>query len=283
MLSLIPTQPNTDEREQEVLSFELLEDVMSLPSEESENIISRARIERIGPIVEYAYHDFTSLERLSSNDDSNVLKPLADAFDAARHSHFNRSLSFETSTTVEFSRTPQTKEEAEDPNWMAFCKRLMSAGIKAGLPRSFSQGLAGTLEEMTSNIIEHSESASSGVTGYRWVSGEFEYVVADRGIGVLSSLRQHADYSWLEDAGEALEVAVCDGESRHGRSAHRGTGFHYLLYNIASRDSYLRFRSGDHCYSIDGTVQPILKKTHPCSSLDGFLISVLVKSQKEKA
>jgi hypothetical protein len=283
MLSLIRTQPNTNESEHEALSFELLEDVMSLSCEESEEIISRARIERIGPIVEYAYHNSKSLDRLGSNLDSEVLKSLADAVDAARHSHFNSSLSFETSTAVEFSRTPQTREEVEDPRWMAFCKRLMGAGIKAGLSKSFSQGLSGTLEEMTSNIIEHSDCASSGLTGYRWVSGEFEYVVADRGIGVLSSLRKHADYSWLEDAGEALEVAVCDGESRYGRNAHRGTGFHYLLYNIASRDSYLRFRSGDHCYSIDGTVQPILKKTYPCSSLDGFLISLIAKPPKEKA
>jgi hypothetical protein len=213
---------------------------------------------------------------------SSALNSLANAVDAAGLSRFNNSLSLEATTNIEFSGVPQTKDEVEDPQWMAFCKRLMDAGVKAGLTKNFSQGLVGTLEEMTSNVMEHSECARSGLTGYRWVPGEFEYVVADRGIGVLSSLRNHPDYSWLEDAGEALEVAVCDGESRHGRDAHRGTGFHYLLYNIASRDSYLRFRSGDHCYSIDGTVQPILRKTYPCPPIEGFLISLVAKIPKEK-
>ena len=284
MLTIIHAKSEAVENDRDpVLSFELLEDVMALPRERSEEIVSKTRMARIGPVVEYAYHNLESVDRLSSRLNSEVLNLLTDAVNASKLARFNSSLSFEATASIEFSRTPHTRQEAEDPKWMAFCRRLMDAGMKAGLSKTFSQGLVGTLEEMTANILEHSECAGSGLTGYRWVSNEIEYVVVDRGIGVLSSLQKHADYSWLEDAGEALEVAVADGESRHGRNAHRGTGFHYLLYNIASRDSYLRFRSGDHCYSIDGTVQPILKKTYPCPPLDGFLISLIAKTPQEKA
>jgi hypothetical protein len=283
MLNIVRTKADTTESELgPVLNFDLIEDVMSLPPDDSEKIISKTRITRIGPLVEFAYHNSGRLGRLESEMNSSALNSLANAVDAAGLSRFNNSLSLEATTNIEFSGVPQTKDAVEDPQWMAFCRRLMDAGVKAGLTKNFSQGLVGTLEEMTSNVMEHSECARSGLTGYRWVPGEFEYVVADRGIGVLSSLRNHPDYSWLEDAGEALEVAVCDGESRHGRDAHRGTGFHYLLYNIASRDSYLRFRSGDHCYSIDGTVQPILRKTYPCPPIEGFLISLVAKIPKEK-
>lgn len=263
-----------------VLSFEFLEDVMALSSEASEELISQAKIRRIGPLVEYVYHNANVVARLESKRHSSTVKSLAEVLTAAKLSRFHPSLSFEASTAVEFCFTPHTEDEIDDPRWVAFCKRLMDAGIKAGLSKGFSQGLVGTLEEMTSNVFEHSENAESGLTGYRWSFGEFEYVVADRGIGVLASLLKHSEYSWLDDAGQALEVAVCDGESRFGRDAHRGTGFHHLLYNVASRDSYVRFRSGDHCYTIDGTVQPILKRTYPCPPFNGFLISLVAKARK---
>lgn len=267
-----------------ILSFEFLDDVMALPSDASEGLISKADVLRIGPLVEYAYQQGNILtERLESKRQSYAVNSLTEILSPSKISRFNASSSFETSTFVEFCLVPQTAEEIDDPKWVAFCKRLMDAGMKAGLSKAFSQGLVGTLEEMTSNVFEHSENASSGLAGYKWALGEFEYVVADRGIGILASLQKHSDYLWLHDAGDALEVAVSDGESRFGRNAHRGTGFHHLLYNIASRDSYVRFRSGDHCYTIDGTVQPILKRTYPCTPFDGFLISLVAKTPKQKA
>jgi hypothetical protein len=266
-----------------ILTFEFLDDVLALPSDASEALIGSADVVRIGPLVEYAYQQGNGLERLESKRHSSSVKSLTEVLSPSNVPRVNASSSFEASTFVEFSLVPQAAEEMDDPKWIAFCQRLLNAGIKAGLSKTFSQGLVGTLEEMTSNIFEHSENVSSGLAGYRWVLGEFEYVVADQGIGVLTSLRKHLDYEWLHDAGEALEVAVCDGESRFGRNAHRGTGFHHLLYNIASRDSYVRFRSGDHCYTIDGTVQPILKRTYPGTPFDGFLISLVAKTPKQKA
>jgi hypothetical protein len=52
-----------------------------------------------------------------------------------------------------------------------------------------------------------------------------EFVVADRGIGVLSSLKQNPEYADLSDAGAALQLAITDGVSRfpsetgHGQAA----------------------------------------------------------------
>jgi len=286
MLRILPKgRLDMDDRDnnQPVLSFEFLEDVMALPRQASERLISEAEIFRIGPLVEYAYHEWKSVsERLASKRHCPAVNCLAEIVTTPGLSPLPLLSALEASTFVEFSWTPQTEEQTIDPRWIAFCKRLMDAGIKAGLTKKFSQGLVGTVEEMTCNIFEHSENVSSGLAGYRWAPGEFEYVVADSGIGVLSSLRKHSDYSWLDDAGQALEVAVCDGESRFGRGAHRGTGFHHLLYNIASRDSYVRFRSGDHCYTIDGTLQPILKRTYPCPPIDGFLISLVATAAPSK-
>lgn len=263
------------------LSFELLEDVMELPRPVHEEIVGRSHIVRIGPLVEYAFHDYESAAgRLASHADAQAVRALSDTVSRPGLSASSSNWSLHALPAMEFSRTPQVVNEVEDARWAAFCRRLMDAGLKAGLPRNLSQALAGTFEEMTSNLLEHSERPDSGVVGYQWREEEFEYVVADAGIGVLESLRQHTDYSWLLDSGQALEVAVCDGESRHGKDAHRGTGFHMLLYNIATRNSYVRFRSGDHSYTIDGTQTPPLKKTQSCAPFQGFLISIISRTPK---
>ena len=40
------------------LSFDLLEDVMNLPTSRYEEIVRQATVLRIGPLVEYAYHHY---------------------------------------------------------------------------------------------------------------------------------------------------------------------------------------------------------------------------------
>jgi hypothetical protein len=270
-----PRRIESQKKPQSYLSFDLLEDVMLLPPSRYEEIVERTTVARIGPLVEYAYHHY-----------GDAAKPLRGLADQQAVSAFTRALQVpdlsmmphDTSLQarpIEFCKVPVANEGVEEPNWMAFCMRLADAGVKAGLSKQFSQALAGTFEEMTGNLMEHSEHPNTGIVGYRWRVGEFEYVVADAGIGVLDSLREHEDYSWLSDAGEALATAVSDGESRHGRRQLRGFGFHRLIFNIAERNSYLRFRSGDHSYAIDGTKPALLKKTQHCAHFQGFLISVV--------
>jgi len=93
----------------------------------------------------------------------------------------------------------------------------------------------------------------------------------------MQSLRTHPEFTWIADSGEALEQAVCDGVSRFGRESYRGTGFHDLIVNIANRNSYLRFRSGDHVYEVDGTKGLPIKSVKPCGQLQGLLIAVITR------
>jgi hypothetical protein len=164
---------------------------------------------------------------------------------------------------------------------MTFCKRLEKAAASAGLGDSFAKALTGTVEEMTSNIVDHSERAETGIVGYRWSPTEFEYVVADSGIGVLASLEKNSHYSNLPNSGKALETAIQEGESRHGPNVGHGGGFRHLLNNIANRNSYLRFRSGDYHLVIDGTQTPAILKTERCLPIDGFVVSVVSKKITE--
>jgi len=263
-----------------ILTFELLEDVLSLPSSQYEPLLALSAVSRIGPLVEYAYHDIGSAHRrLSSHGHSMTAKQLEQAIGTSSIAGA-RSLSLDSNSHHEFIRTPQERLEMEDSRWLAFCQRLVDAAVKSGLQKSFARALVGTFEEMTSNIIEHSNNPLTGLAGYQWRPGEFEYVVVDGGIGVLESLRKHSDYNWVLDSGQALEVALQDGESRFGRAAHRGTGFHTLTTNIALRNSVLRFRSGDHSYTMDGTTAPLMKEIQSCSPFPGFLTSITTQIPK---
>lgn len=246
---------------------------MLLPSSRYEPLVNKARLQRIGPMVEYAYHHYEESQKYF-RPTCHLGRYFQSSFHSIKRNEPIRDRSV-TAKPVEFFSPPIAIEDAGEDNWTNFCRRLLDAAIKAGLSKEFAYGLAGTFEEMTSNLIEHSEKAKTGLVGYRWVENEFEYVVADAGIGVLSSLRSHPDFAWILDSGEALEQAASDGVSRFGRASHRGTGFHSLVFNIANRNSYLRFRSGKHVYTIDGTQGFPQKSIRPCGAMPGLLISVV--------
>lgn len=259
------------------LNFDLLEDALVSSSDRAEKEIVRTRIIRIGPLVEYAFHQYKDAPDRLSKWSSSYARRLSEMLQTSSLSAVRDSSSVEPNPDrFEFMKTPHDAAESEDKNWRAFFRRLSNAGIKTGFSKEYSSAVAGTFEDMVSNAAEHSEFPETAIAGYRWSANEFEYVIADAGIGVLKSLRQHPDYEDLTDASEALSVAIKDGNSRHGQNAGRGNGFHELIVNIANRNSYLRFRSGNYRLEIDGTkgYQPT-QTSRKCAKFQGFLISVV--------
>ena len=258
------------------LTFQLLDDVLLLPKSEREKKIGCCIAHRIGPLVEYALFDHTSSQSYLSQSKTLQAHMLSRVLQATPVTVPSRATSLDA-RTLEFLKTPHMNAAFDEPWWIAFCKRLESGIQSAGLPRRFAGQLAGTFGEMVSNLVEHSEHPETGLVGYQWRPGEFEYVVADNGIGLLNSLKQHPAYAALVDTGQALDTALQDGESRHGRQARRGTGFNMLILNIASHHSYLRFRSGDHCHTIDGTRLSPRLTTQLGSDFQGFLVSIVCR------
>ncbi|MFN2511729.1 MAG: hypothetical protein ABR568_09835 [Pyrinomonadaceae bacterium] len=257
------------------LTFALLDSLVTAPRAELETSFIESSIRRIGPLVEFAYLDYSNaVARLPVTKGSDMINSLRTALKNPSISDFPLTSSLNPND-FEFIRTFQTEVEADDLRWMTFCKRLENAGVKAGLSQEFAKGLTGTVEEMASNVVEHSEHLETGIVGYRCSQTEFEYVVADSGIGVLQSLRKNPYYSDLDDAGKALETAVQEGESRYGHNVGRGLGFRDLLQNIANMNSFLRFRSGDYRLVIDGLQSPPIWNTQPAQSFDGLLISIV--------
>ena len=235
-------------------------------------------VKRIGPLIEFAYLDYSNARsQLSSPSHFSTVEGLRSALSKSNLSDFQIETAL-SPKDFEFMRGFQTEAETEDLRWMTFCKRLENAAARAGHGSLFAKALTGTVEEMTSNVAEHSERSGTGIVAYRWSRSEFEYVVADSGIGVLRSLKKNAYYSNLTNSGQALETAVQQGESRHGHNVGRGLGFCDLLKNIANRNSYLRFHSGDYALAIDGTQAPIIWRLVRCQSLDGLVVSVVSKT-----
>ncbi len=158
-----------------------------------------------------------------------------------------------------------------------FQRRLQNAAEQAGFGRRVAPGLTGAFGEMADNAFRHSLRPLTAVAGYRWSEGIFEYVVADAGRGVLASLQSCHDYTDLQDSGDALRIALTEGESCLGRGAGRGRGFREVFLSLSNLNGCLRFRSGDHVLTIDGT-SPDLSRAHLAQlglEFDGFLVSVV--------
>lgn len=259
------------------LTFALLDSLTASPTTKHESATKDVTVRRIGPLVEFAYLDYSNaISRLSSPSRCIPIEALQASLNKSGLSHLGVTTTLNPNE-FEFIRGFQTEAEADDLRWMTFCKRLENAAASAGLGDSFAKALAGTVEEMTSNIMEHSDRPDTGTIAYRWCEKEFEYVVADAGIGVLESLKKNSYYSYLDDSGKALETAVQEGESRHGHNVGRGLGFRDFFKNIANRNSYLRFRSGNYTLVIDGTQTAPIWETKGCQCFDGFLISIISK------
>ena len=167
-------------------------------------------------------------------------------------------------------------EKDEEPDdWFDFCQSMQKAAIVAGFPRKNAQELVAATRELVSNIFDHSGASRSGIAGYSVINNELEIVVADRGIGVLDSLRTSPEFHSLRDSGEALEAALTDGTSRFGRASGHGGGFRDLFRGLLNLSSALRFRSGDHALSISGTSPGLAAgRISQKVQLPGFVVSI---------
>lgn len=160
--------------------------------------------------------------------------------------------------------------------WDQWAKHAENAAVVAGLAKGLVSGLMGALGELMDNVFEHSGKPESGVVAYAASDGSFEFVVADAGRGVLSSLRENPEFVGLTDSGTALRVAASDGASRHARSTGHGYGVGQLFRALAHDAAELRFRSGDHALKLWGDAPSLTGQVELAQKawLDGLTISV---------
>ena len=126
-------------------------------------------------------------------------------------------------------------------------KAALAANFNTAAPR-----LVAALCELIGNISDHSEAADTGFVAFSANDGLFEFVVADRGVGVLESLRKSPEHRALSDQGAALSAMIQSGVSRFGSGTGHGNGFRPIFERLADMKGFLRFRSGDYALTLDG-------------------------------
>lgn len=171
--------------------------------------------------------------------------------------------------------------ETSDPVWEQWLLHAENTAKNRGFPAGLVSSLVGALGEMQDNVYEHSGAAQTGLVAYAVTDRTFEFVVADRGMGVLETLRQNPDYAQLPDAGAALTEAIRPGVSRFPASSGRGQGFIQLCKSMVTDRVELRFRSGDHALTLCPTNDPLNghQRLSHTSALAGLTISAIWRAE----
>jgi len=239
--------------------------------------IAVARSGRIGPLVELA---MGALQHAGEYDSVSM----EGGFAASLHAALGSGRPFGGAyhdVAGGFPLGAQNPLVAQQSGWDQWTAHADNAARAQGFNSHLVAGLMGALIEMQDNVYEHSGAPATGLVAYAVTPYSFEFVVSDRGAGVLATLRQNPRYAHIPDAGAALGEAIKDGVSRFPDEEGRGTGFNQLFTALVGHNAELRFRSGDHALTMRPTRdalhgQIILAKVAP---LDGLAVSVICRTQ----
>jgi hypothetical protein len=114
--------------------------------------------------------------------------------------------------------------------------------------------LSYSLREIIRNVLEHGEKDHCIVFGQKWGHGITEIVIADRGIGIASSLQHAFD---IENERQALELAIQPGVSSKlapsdSEDEWDNDGFGlYFLSNFGNRFGKFLLMSGEAALVVD--------------------------------
>lgn len=153
--------------------------------------------------------------------------------------------------------------------------RLKRLSIGAGFSSDHSGKFVAAIDELWSNVVDHSQRSDTGYIAFDLAPGKFEFVVADYGVGILTSLNSNPVYADLADHGRAIELALSEGISRYHKEEGHGFGFRPLFIGLANIARDLRFRSGDHAREIiRASSAPPEARTYELAPLPGFFCSI---------
>lgn len=144
-----------------------------------------------------------------------------------------------------------------------------------GMQERYASALAGALQEMVSNAVEHANSPVKPVACFEVGRQFWAFGVVDVGRGALASLRENARFSGVWSETDALLLAVQPGVSRYDIPG-RGNGFATVFKALVDRQARLRFRSGGASARWEGkspTDQDITAHALPLSR-SGFHVRV---------
>ncbi len=176
---------------------------------------------------------------------------------------------------VEFHRLRCIEDQTGLP-FQLFQERFVRSLRNCGFPSEFAYALAGTLAEMSDNVVQHSREGGeefTGLVGYHVSAAYMAFAVIDIGCGLLTSLKRSPAWQHLASARDALRAVVRDGaSSRTGQG--RGEGFRLLFRSLASRNCRIRLRTNNASMTIADTTTRCIGSEVPSPELSGFQMSV---------
>lgn len=256
----------------EPLTFEVLDDLVLAHERSRAPAVRLQPGPSLGPLIE--------LMRFCDEHPGALGYAPSPEIDALKRAFEIRKPVYLNNERIGFAPARRVLHQGEDSYWDAFKLAMHKAMLTAGFQSLFSRGLVGAMDEMQNNIHDHSSAADTGVTAYCVSPDRVEFVVADRGVGVLTGL-QSGVFPSLSDAGEALKIALTDGRSRLGIKG-RGYGFRELFKALSARQGALRFRSDDQLLTITG-VSPALSRARlqQRAHVPGFSVTVVCAKPAE--
>lgn len=143
----------------------------------------------------------------------------------ANWAHFLDPRHYDPSQFRGFTRVPATQFRSPDQQQIAV-NRIVDAilGAIPGIDRADFAAFEWSINELTDNVLTHSESQSGGlvqVSTFQKYKKQVEFVVADAGIGIPESLRK--SYPEFQSDTEALDKAIREGVTRD-KSVGQGNG-----------------------------------------------------------
>jgi hypothetical protein len=251
----------------EALTFEVLDDLL-LAHE-------RGRVPAVRLVPGPCLGSIVELVQFSQEHDGALPYRASDETAAIHRAYESRRPVYLNAESIGFVTARRAQYKGGDTHWTAFQVAMHKALLAAGFPSLFARGLVGAMDEVQNNIHDHSEAVDTGLVAYRVTADRVEWIVADKGIGVLNSLKSGA-FPSIADSGEALKVALTDGRSRFGPGKGRGYGFRELFKALSARQGSLRFRSDDHALTIAG-VSPSLSRVRlqQRAHVAGFAVTVI--------
>jgi hypothetical protein len=234
----------------EALDFDVLDDLLLANERGRLPAVRLVPGRSLGSLVEF--HSFCAEhEGALPHSPSPEMQAIKQAFQTRKPVYLDAE-------SVGFITAQRASYKGGDTYWDAFMFTMLKAMRSGGFQSLFSRGFVGAMDEIQNNVHDHSNARDTGIIGYRVSQGQVEWVVADRGIGVLTGLQTGA-FPSLRDSGEALRIALSDGRSRFGAASGRGYGFRELFKALSTRRGTLRFRSDDQVLTIAG-VSPSLSR-----------------------
>jgi anti-sigma regulatory factor (Ser/Thr protein kinase) len=170
---------------------------------------------------------------------------LSNLFKNTNWGHFLDPKRFDPSTFRGHSRIPATQYLTPEEQQTAV-NRIVNVmlGALPDLERSDFSAFEWAVNEITDNVLVHSESPIGGlvqVSMFQKKTKSVQFVVADAGIGIPTSLKQgHAE---IHSDTEALDWAIREGVTRDSRIG-QGNGL-YGSYRVCSKSNgYFQVDSG---------------------------------------